>query len=65
MKEVTKEQFWEKINTSEKDIISSSVGNWPYTNVFKYRYSRAEVGRIVQKKTDGGYPIVSDYYLTE
>lgn len=59
MQEVSQEAFYDKINPL--DVIVSCVGKWPYTSLFKTRYTQTEVGRVTQNDI---YPIKNTYFLT-
>ena len=61
MEEVTKESFYKIIGPL--DVISSVVGDYPYTSIFRMRYGK-EVGRHIDSYPENGvHPIVSRFFI--
>jgi hypothetical protein len=66
MKQVTKEQFWQRITRATFDILSSvEPGPYPYTSVFKTRDGLC-VGKIIDRYANPAqpWPVISDYFLS-
>lgn len=66
-KEVTKEEFYEVINSKKLDVCVhvDSLTPFPYTTNFKFR-NDVMWGKVVDAFKDGvknKYPIVSTYYI--
>ncbi len=57
MTKVSKEMFFRTVG--QLDVVLSSIGNFPYTTIFKLR-NGVEKGRIVDLGDNKG----SDYYIT-
>ena len=66
MKEVTKEEFYEKIEPLDVLVSIENEHIRPYNNLFKLRGNGKLVGKIVNSFTDNEfmkYPIISKYFL--
>ena len=62
MERVSKGEFYKIIGPL--DVVLTTVGNYPYTTIFKLRNGK-EVGRSVSEfTTEYRWPVVSSYYLT-
>ena len=67
MKEVTKKEFYKRIEEEKLDLVVSCVGNHPFTDEFKFR-SGIVWGKIVPSEVDSKkypkYPwYVEHYYI--
>lgn len=66
MKAVDIVEFWNTIGPLDVCVSVENAAKFPYTTVFKERYSGRIVGKLIDSYTDGienHYPIVSQYYL--
>jgi hypothetical protein len=66
MKQVSREQFWQRITRATFDILSSvEPGPYPYTSAFKTRDGLC-VGKIIARYENPGklWPVVSVYFLS-
>ena len=64
MKEVTKEEFDNKIG--QLDVEVCSIGNFPYTTNFTLKRNRELIGKTVDNFTDEttrSRPIITKYFL--
>ena len=67
MKEVTKEEFYKRIEDEKLDLVVSCVGKYPFTDEFKFRNGMVW-GKIVPSEVDSKkypkYPwYVEHYYI--
>ena len=68
MKAVDIVEFWNTIGPLDVCVSVENANNYPYTVVFKERFSSRVVGKIIDSYTGGimnQYPIVSQYYLEQ
>jgi hypothetical protein len=63
--ELSKENFFNNIKENKLDVIINSIGNWPYTTMFKYRSGKI-FGKIVDYIDNAKkYSTKSKYYIFE
>jgi len=62
MKEVTKDEFYQQISDKKLDLCISCVGNWPYTNEFRFRNGNLW-GKIITSSEKHIYPPNEKYFI--
>ena len=55
MKEVTKEEFFKRIEDEKLDLVVSPVVNYPFTNEFKFRNGQVW-GKVIPEMGRKKYP---------
>lgn len=64
VKEVTRDQFYGLIEKLRMDVCINVIGNFPYTNEFKFRHGGL-MGKVVDYLENEVYPLKNRYYITD
>lgn len=63
MTELTKEQFFTEIREKKLDLVVSVIGNYPYTDEFKFRDGRIWGKIINTPDPEKNYPFYTAQYF--